>query len=77
MQSIQCIHRIVKRKGIRCIRVIFMKKTENITFRIDPESKHILAQYAAERKWSTSLLVEVIVQEWIDEKKLRKEKEEP
>lgn len=51
-----------------------MKKTENITFRIDPESKQILAQYATERKWSTSLLVEDIVQKWIDEHKLRKEK---
>ena len=53
-----------------------MKKTENITFRIDPESKQILAEYAAERKWSTSLLVEDIVQKWIDENKLRSEKTE-
>ena len=54
-----------------------MKKTENITFRIDPESKQILSSYATERKWSTSLLVEDIVQKWIDENKLRKEKTEP
>lgn len=54
-----------------------MKKTENITFRIDPESKDILARYAAERKWSTSLLVEDIVQKWIQENHLREEKTEP
>ena len=53
-----------------------MKKTENITFRIDQESKQLLTEYAAQKKWSTSLLVEDIVQQWIQAQKLREKQEE-
>ena len=54
-----------------------MKKTEYITFRTDLEAKEILAKYAAERKWSTSLLVEDIVQKWIEDNKLRPQQNNP
>ena len=50
-----------------------MKKTDYITFRTDKETKRILSEYAAEKRWSTSLLVEVIVQQWIEEQGLRQE----
>jgi hypothetical protein len=53
-----------------------MKKIENVSFRTDEETKAILSQYAAERKWSISLLVEDIVQQWIKEKGLKPENEE-
>ena len=52
-----------------------MKKTENISFRTDEETKEILNTYAREKKWSISLLVEDIVQRWIEENHLRKEEE--
>ncbi len=52
-----------------------MKKTEYITFRADAETKEILNTYAAGKKWSISLLVEDIVQQWIEENHLRKEEE--
>ena len=42
-----------------------MKKTEYITFRTDAATKELLTEYAAEKKWSISLLVEDIVQEWV------------
>ena len=42
-----------------------MKKTEFITFRTDPATKEFLAGIAESKKWSISLLVEYIVQEWI------------
>lgn len=51
---------------------MFMKKTDYITFRTDSETKEILSQYAAERKWSISLLVEDIVQQWIEANNLNK-----
>ena len=47
-----------------------MKKTEYITFRADLETKEILQTYAASKKWSISLLVEDIVQQWIKENDL-------
>ena len=50
-----------------------MKKIENISFRTDEETKLILSKYAAERKWSISLLVEDIVQQWIKDKGLKHE----
>ena len=50
-----------------------MKKTEYITFRADTETKEILNNYARSKKWSISLLVEDIVQQWIKENKLQKE----
>ena len=53
-----------------------MKKTEYITFRADSETKEILSKYAAERKWSISLLVEDIVQQWIKDKGLKPEEEQ-
>ena len=76
IKSIQCIHSDVNRKGIRCIRVITMKKNENISFRTDEETKKILAEYAQSKKWSISLLVEDIVQQWITENKLRSDSKE-
>ena len=76
IQSLQCISSFVNGKGIRCIRVITMKKIENVSFRTDSETKEILAQYAAERKWSISLLVEDIVQQWIKDKGLKPEEEQ-
>lgn len=42
-----------------------MKKNECITFRTDKETKDALAQIANSKKWSISLLVEDIVQEWL------------
>ena len=44
---------------------MIMKKTEFISFRTDLPTKEILAEIAASKKWSISLLVEDIVQEWI------------
>ena len=42
-----------------------MKKNECITFRTDEETKEALAKIANSKKWSISLLVEDIVQEWL------------
>ena len=42
-----------------------MKKTDNITFRTDKETKEQLLTIANSKKWSLSLLVEDIVQEWL------------
>ena len=53
-----------------------MKKIENVSFRTDEKTKEILTQYAAERKWSISLLVEDIVQQWIKDKGLKPEEEQ-
>ena len=50
-----------------------MKKLENISFRTDEITKEILTNYARSKKWSISLLVEDIVQQWIEENSLRKE----
>ena len=43
-----------------------MKKTEYISFRTDTVTKEVLSKVAASKKWSISLLVEDIVQEWIE-----------
>ena len=66
IQSIQCMHSIVKMQSILCIQVMLMKKIENITFRTDKETKEALLKIATGKKWSLSLLVEDIVQEWLD-----------
>lgn len=50
-----------------------MKKIESISFRTDKETKEILAEAAQSKKWSISLLVEDIVQQWIEENQLRKD----
>ena len=42
-----------------------MKKTEYITFRTTKKTKDALAEIAAPKKWSISLLVEDIVTEWL------------
>ena len=42
-----------------------MKKTEFISFRTDIPTKETLQEITASKKWSISLLVEEIVQEWI------------
>lgn len=57
----------VKRKGIPCIRVITMKKTEFITLRTDPQVKAALAAIGAENKWSLSQVSEEIVRQWLEE----------
>ena len=44
-----------------------MKKTEFISFRTDLATKETLTKIAADKKWSISLLVEDIVQEWIEQ----------
>ena len=46
-----------------------MKKTEFISFRTDKETKDFLTKIAESKKWSVSLLVEDIVQKWIQEQK--------
>lgn len=46
-----------------------MKKTEFITLRTDRETKDILSEIAASKKWSISLLVEDIIQQWLKEQK--------
>ena len=43
-----------------------MKKNECITFRTDEDTKEALAKIANSKKWSISLLVEDIVQEWLN-----------
>ena len=53
-----------------------MKKTENISFRTDAETKQILNQIAASKKWSISLLVEDIVQQWLEANGLQTETKE-
>ena len=45
-----------------------MKKTEFITFRTDLKTKETLEQYATEKKWTISFLVEEIVRQWIEER---------
>lgn len=42
-----------------------MKKSEFITFRTTAATKEALEEIAANKKWSISLLVEEIVQEWL------------
>ena len=49
-----------------------MKKTELISFRTDKETKDILAEIAASKKWSISLLVEDIIQQWLKEQNKQK-----
>lgn len=46
-----------------------MKKTEFISFRTDTDTKESLAKIAASKKWSISLLVEEIVQQWLRDQK--------
>lgn len=43
-----------------------MKKTDNITFRTDKETKDALLEIVNSKKWSLSLLIEDIVQEWLN-----------
>ena len=45
------------------------KKTEYISFRTDQPTKKVLEQVAAGKKWSISLLVEDIVQQWLQQQK--------
>ena len=47
----------------------YMKKTEFISLRTNKETKDELMRIAAEKKWSISLLVEDIVQKWLEEQK--------
>jgi DNA-binding FrmR family transcriptional regulator len=44
-----------------------MKKTEFITLRTDANTKAILEQLAAAKKWSISQLTEEIIQQWLKE----------
>lgn len=43
------------------------KKTEFISVRTDAETKAVLEEIAEEKKWSISLLVDDIIQKWLDE----------
>lgn len=49
-------------------RVIYMKRTEYITYRTDQLTKSVLSKIAAEKKWSISQLSEEIIKEWLLEK---------
>ncbi len=49
-----------------------MKKSEFVSFRTDLETKEALAEIAATKKWSVSLLVEDIVQQWLEQQKNKK-----
>ena len=46
-----------------------MKKTEYITYRTDAVTKEILSKIADEKRWSISQLTEIIIQEWLTEKR--------
>ena len=46
---------------------MYMKKTEFITFRTDEITKETLQKIADSKKWSISLLVEEIVQQWLSQ----------
>ena len=46
-----------------------MKKTEFISVRTDKQTKDELVKIADEKKWSISLLVEDIVQQWLEKQK--------
>ena len=63
-------------KYTKHVQVSCMKKTENISFRTDEETKQILICAAHSKKWSISLLVEDIVQQWIEENGLRNKVED-
>ncbi len=49
-----------------------MKKSEFVSFRTNLETKEELAKIAASKKWSVSLLVEDIVQQWLEQQKNKK-----
>ena len=44
-----------------------MKKSEYLSFRVDVKTKEKLKLIAEEKKWSTSQVVEQIVQDWLKE----------
>ncbi|MBQ6832754.1 MAG: hypothetical protein IJO28_09015 [Oscillospiraceae bacterium] len=46
-----------------------MKKNEYISFRTTSEAKKFLEEYAAKKNWSISLLVQLIVSQWIEDHK--------
>ena len=54
------------------VMVMNMKKTENISFRTNAETKKLLEAYAADKKWSLSQLVELIVREWAEKQEKKK-----
>ena len=66
--SVLDIYGFINQKGIPCIQVINMKKSEYITYRTDPVIKSILSKIAAEKKWSISQVTEEIIREWLLEK---------
>ena len=47
---------------------MIMKKSEYLSFRVDLQTKERLKKIAEEKKWSTSQLVEEIVQDWLKER---------
>ena len=55
---------------------MLMKKVENITFRTDTETKDTLLKIANSKKWSLSLLIEDIVQEWLNSHTSKETREE-
>ena len=50
-----------------------MKKTEYITFRTNEAVKRVLADYAADKKWTISFAVEQIIQEWVEKQSSTKQ----
>lgn len=50
-----------------------MKKTEFISVRTDKQTKDELLKIAETKKWSISLLVEDIVQQWLEEQKKKQQ----
>jgi len=46
-----------------------MKKNEYISFRTTSVAKKYLEDYAGKKNWSISLLVQLIVAEWIEKNK--------
>lgn len=49
------------------------KKTEFISVRTDAETKAVLQEVADKKKWSISLLVDDIIQQWLEENKQNKQ----
>lgn len=45
-----------------------MKKDAYISFRTDKETKDKLEAFAKSKKWTLSILIEDIVQKWLEEK---------
>lgn len=45
------------------------KKTESVTYRTDETLKKALLKICDEKKWTISQLSEIIIREWLEEKR--------